>query len=306
MKAPPRWTEEQLTAGLKESKSRFQKERLEEPVEAYLEAFESYQGTMEELLEASVDLTQLQENAVELLSDPASRTVFRYLAGPPISTDDLKVLADDAYLSRSRLRSDPAMVARVYEVVRVGLDKRRFPWISDGREPTEAERTAAVVASAALLAWSKVGTDRRSQGKAQQELLVEEALLRSGFEKVNTRRVSTLSQAPKLGQFCRESHLGTRKADFIIGLHDERVMAIECKVSNSSTNSVKRLNNDAAAKARAWIDQFGTLGVVPVAVISGVFKLGNLTDAQACGLTLFWAHDLDQLLTWIDGARPGK
>ena len=76
-------------------------------------------------------------------------------------------------------------------------------------------------------------------------------------------------------------------------------MAIECKVSNSFTNSVKRLNNDAAAKAVAWISQFGTLGVVPVAVISGVYKLGNLIDAQNSGLTLFWAHDLDQLLDWI-------
>jgi hypothetical protein len=80
-------------------------------------------------------------------------------------------------------------------------------------------------------------------------------------------------------------------------------MAIECKVSNSSTNSVKRLNNDAAAKAQAWISQFGTLGVVPVAVLTGVYKLGNLVDAQNSGLTLYWAHDLDQLLAWIKSTQ---
>jgi len=66
---------------------------------------------------------------------------------------------------------------------------------------------------------------------------------------------------------------------------------------------VKRLNNDAAAKAQAWINQFGTLGVVPVAVLSGVYKLGNLIDAQNSGLTLFWAHDLNQLLDWIKSAK---
>lgn len=76
-------------------------------------------------------------------------------------------------------------------------------------------------------------------------------------------------------------------------------MAIECKVSNSSTNSVKRLNNDAAAKAEDWIGQFGTRNVVPVAVLSGVYKIHNLTNAQSRGLTIFWAHDLDELMSWI-------
>jgi hypothetical protein len=303
MKTPPRWSDEQLTEGLNKAKARFRKERLEEPVEAYTEAFESYQGSVEDLLEASVDLSQLEQNALGLLTDPMSLTVFRYLAGPPISKDDLKTLADDAFLSRAKLKSDPAMVARVLEVVRVGLDKRRFPWIPEDREPTEAERKAAVIASAAMLAWSKVSTDRRSEGKNQQELQVEEALLGIDFVKVPTRKVSTQNLAPKAGEFCRESTLGTRKADFIIGLYDQRIMAIECKVSNSSTNSVKRLNNDAAAKAQAWINQFGTLGVVPVAVLSGVYKLGNLIDAQNSGLTLFWAHDLNQLLEWIEAGR---
>lgn len=304
MKTPPRWSDNQLSEGLTEAKARFRQERLEEPAEAYTEAFEIYQGSVRKLLEASVDLTHLEQNALELLSDPKTLTAFRYLAGPPISTDDLRTLADDAFLSRAKLRNDPAMVTRVLEVVRAGLDKKRFPWILEDRQPTKAERKASVIASAAMLAWSKVSTDRRSEGKNQQELQVEKALLGIDFVKVPTRRVSTTNLAPHPGEFCRESTLGTRKADFIIGLYDQRIMAIECKVSNSLTNSVKRLNNDAAAKAQAWINQFGTLGVVPVAVLGGVFKLGNLIDAQSSGLTLFWAHDLNQLLDWIKEAKP--
>jgi len=134
-------------------------------------------------------------------------------------------------------------------------------------------------------------------------MTVEMALLAGGLSKVPTRTVNTFNQIPKPNQFCRESLLGTRKADFVVGLPDQRVMAIECKVSNSSTNSVKRLNNDAAAKAEAWIGQFGTRNVVPVAVLSGVYKIHNLIDAQHRGLTLFWAHDLDQLTDWIAHAR---
>lgn len=77
-------------------------------------------------------------------------------------------------------------------------------------------------------------------------------------------------------------------------------MPIECKVSNSATNSIKRLNNDAAVKAGAWRNEFGELQVVPAAVLSGVYKLRNLNDAQRTGLTLFWVHDLDRLLEFID------
>jgi hypothetical protein len=278
---------------------------MEEPLEAYLDAFELYQGTVENLLETSVDLTQLDQRLIDILTDPALLKAFRYLAGPPISEDDLKVLAEAA-LSPSRLRNDAEMARRVLNVVRIGFDKRRFPWIAESREPTEQERAAAVLASAALLASSHVSTSRRGEGKNQQELLVEESLLANGLKQVPTRTVDTFNQAPEPNEFCRESLLGTRKADFLVGLGDQRIMAIECKVSNSSTNSVKRLNNDAAAKAEAWISQFGTRNVVPVAVLSGVYKPHNLVDAQNRGLTLFWAHDLNELMDWIKQTQPGN
>lgn len=295
---PPRWTEEQLKNGLLKAQALFRQERMEEPLEEYLEAFELYQGAVEDLLETSVDLVQLDQRVLDILTDQSLLKAFRYLTGPPVSADDLKVLAQ-AFLSPSRLRADSEMASRVLSVVRLGLDKRRFPWITEGREPTEEERKAAVLASAALMASSHVSTSRRSEGQVQQEQMVEDALMRNGWKKVSTRRVDTFNQAPNPGEFCRESTLGVRKADFLIGLTDQRIMAIECKVSNSSTNSVKRLNNDAAAKAEDWINQFGTRNVVPVAVLSGVYKIHNLTNAQDRGLTLFWAHDLGELMNWI-------
>jgi hypothetical protein len=298
---PPRWTEGQLTNGLNKAKDLFRQERMEEPLEAYLEAFELYQGTVEDLLETSVDLVQLDQRSIDILTDPALLKAFRYLTGPPVSEDDLKVLAE-AFLSPSRLRRDQDMAARVLNVISLGLDKRRFPWIAENREPREEERKAAVLASAALMASSHVSTSRRSEGKDKQELLVEEALVNIQWRKFPTRKVDTSNQAPKPGEFCRESTLGIRKADFLVGLRDHRVMAIECKVSNSSTNSVKRLNNDAAVKAVDWIEQFGTQNVVPVAVLSGVYKLHNLTNAQNRGLTIFWAHDLHELMDWIQTA----
>jgi hypothetical protein len=301
---PPVWTDDLLEAARIKAIAAFSKERLEEPLEDYLEAFDEYQGHVEEVLEATVDLTELDTTALDVLCDARLLEAFRYLAGPPISEDDLKVLADARSLTRSTLEGTPDLVQRLIGVVRQVLDRRRFAWVVEGREPTEAERNAAVLASAALMAASRAQTRRRTLGKDQQEEMVKAALRELGFAEVPSRTIKTISHAPSPGQFCGESVLGNRKGDIIVRLWDDRVMPIECKVSNSSTNSVKRLNNDAAVKATSWKTDFGLRQVVPSAVLSGVYKLHNLRDAQERGLTLFWAHDLAPLTEWITRTKP--
>lgn len=281
----------------------FRDGRLEEPLEDYNDAFDRSQGITEEVLEATIDLSNIEDSAIDLLADKERLLVLRYLAGPPISLDDLKTLSDTKSLSRKSLEQNPEAVKRLIEIIQIALDRKRFPWVIEQREPTEIERHAAVLASATLIATQHVGTGRRTESKVAQEAAVEAALIVMGWKKVPTRPINTLSDAPKPGEFCRETLLGTRKADFVIGLMDGRILALECKVSNSSTNSVKRLNNDAAAKAVSWIKQFGTSGVVPAAVLSGVYNLKNLEAAQSAGLTIFWAHDLKVLTDWIQQAK---
>ena len=302
MVAPPRWNEEQLRTECDRAQEIFRQERIQEPLEDYLEAFDQYQGVVEELLETTIDLSTLDEAGVSILTEPALLEAFRYLAGPPISKDDLKVLSETV-LSPGRLKNNPEMVRRVIGVVRAGLDRRRFPWVAERREPTEAERSAAVLASAALMATSRLGTARRNVGKERQEGLVRDALIGAGMSLVANREIKTISQAPRPGEFCRESLFGKRKADLIIGLYDQRILATECKVSNSSTNSVKRLNNDAAAKAEVWLHEFGRANIVASAVLSGVYKTHNLVNAQERGLTLFWAHDIAKMVEWIQATR---
>lgn len=275
---------------------------MEEPLEEYLEAFDQYQGVIENLLEQTVDLSDVNSQLIEVVTDANLLEALRYLPGPPISADDLKTVANAA-LSPKQLKKDPATAQTIVKVIFDGLDRRRFPWVIEGREPTEAERGAAVLASAALMATRRVGTSRRTLDKQQQEEEVLSALANAGLTRVPTRTVNVLSEGPKAGEFCSESLLGKRKADILVGLWDARLMAIECKVSNSATNSVKRLNNDAAAKAEEWRKDFGTVQVVPSAVLSGVYKLHNLENAQNRGLHLFWAHDIVQLITWIASTK---
>jgi hypothetical protein len=225
------------------------------------------------------------------------------LAGPPISADDLKTVAEAASLSPTQLRANHQNVAKVVEVVLMGLDRRRFPWVKEGREPSEAERQAAILASTAMMAAQRVGTKRRSEGKKAQETRVAAELASHGLKQISPRTVLTFADAPRPGEFCGESLFGNRKADFLVGLWDNRLMPIECKVSNSATNSVKRLNNDAAAKAEAWRTDFGETQVVPIAVLSGVYKLHNLIDAQRRGLALLWSHDLKSLIDFIEATH---
>jgi len=234
---PPRWSDEDFERDRTEAIAIFRHERLEEPLEAYLELFDKYQGIFEELLETTVDLSALRQKGTEVLTDARLLETLRYVAGPPISTDDLKTVAEAGSLNRARLRDDTALTEKIVDLILLALDRRRFPWISEDREPTEGEKLASVVASAALIATQRLSTARRHQGKRAQEQRVEDALLASGFKKVPTRLVLTSSQAPAIGEFCGESVFGTRKADFIIRLWDQRLMALECKVSNSALNS---------------------------------------------------------------------
>src|SRR5262245_37010848 len=105
---PPRWTADQFEASRLTAIARFREERMQEPLEEYLESFEAVRASVEDLLEATVDLSQIGDEAVRVLTNPGLLEAVRYLAGPPISEDDLKTLAE-ASLGPTRLKADPAM-----------------------------------------------------------------------------------------------------------------------------------------------------------------------------------------------------
>ena len=228
---------------------------------------------------------------------------LRYLAGPPISDDDLRVIVDVESIAPGVLNRDVEALRRVFGVIERVIDPHRFPWMAAGSAPTGQQREAALLASSVLLAAQRIATERRKEGKDKQEAMVKDYLCTLGFIESPTAAINTIVKGPQDMQFCAECLLGERKADVVVRLHDTRLMAIECKVSNSSTNSVKRLNNDAAVKAEYWIKRFGTAQVVPAAALAGVFKVLNLEQAQTRGLSLFWSHDLDKLGAFIASTR---
>lgn len=217
--SPIRWTSAQLDTDRLDAIESFRQERMAEPLDAYLEAFDKVRSNVEDLMEMTVDLREIERLTLEALSDQGLLDSFRYLAGPPISLDDLKALMDAKSLSPRALKNNSDLVPRLVQTVLAGLDRRRFPWVAEQRDPDESEREAAIIASAALIAVQRVATSRRTEGKSQQEARVHTALLDARFIRVfKGKSIGTLRSAPQEGQFCKEVKLGSRKADIVVGL----------------------------------------------------------------------------------------
>jgi hypothetical protein len=301
---PVRWTREQLAADADRSAALFRLRRLAITTTwttQYRQAADKFERLLAQMQPATPAL--ISEQALAELFNDGLGEALRYLAGPPISDDDLQVIAQVDSLSPGKLSNDGKALARIRDVILQVLDPHRFPWVAQGREPTSDERRAAVLASSVLLAAQRVETERRMQGKNSQESDLRTYLGGLAMTEAPVGAIHTIVKGPAAGQFCGECALGERKADVVVRLHDTRLLAIECKVSNSATNSIKRLNNDAAVKAEYWLKQFGQAQVVPAAVLSGVFKVLNLEQSQQRGLALFWAHDLERLGEFIDSTR---
>jgi hypothetical protein len=302
--SPPKWTTVELEDAAETSAGNFRAERLS-VTDDWSKHYKASKAKFEELFSTIADVapSEINESKLSKVYAESMGEAMRYLAGPPISDDDLKVIADVSSLAPTVLSGNSADLNKVFSVIQKVIDPYRFPWVAENRAPTKPEREAALMASSVLLAAQRIATERRSEGKNTQEGALKTYLQSLGFKEVPASTITTIVKGPQEGEFCSECYLGNRKADVVVRLHDTRLMPIECKVSNSSTNSVKRLNNDAAVKAGDWIKKFGALQVVPAALLAGVFNVLNLEQAQDAGLTIFWSHDLQPIGDFIESTR---
>lgn len=305
MPEPRRWSLEELRRDANESTERFRAGRLRDPLrELYRQTFDSFREIFRDLVPQLAYLSGSEgpSRIADLFASPENQAAVRYLTAPPTSEDDLKTLANTSLAARV-LAKDRDAARRVRDVIMASLDDRRFPWVHRGTVPTDVELEAAIVASAGLIAAKRIETARRTDAQKIQEELVKSQLHSSGFVEVRRRPIRQPHQAPAPGEFCSESVFGPTRADIIVRLHDQRIMPIECKVSNSAVNSFKRVNHEAANKATQWLTAFGRSTTVPAAVLSGVFNPENLVVAQDAGLAIFWAHRLEDLAEFLAAAR---
>ncbi len=304
-----RWTDAELAADAAAAIAEFRARRLGEPLARYLAAFDASEAGNQALIarlgEVLNDGASDREFVKSLWGTESGRTAFRYLGAPPISEDDLETLAE-ARLSSAAAQEGDDKGKRLLAVMRAILDPRRFPWIDQRRSPTKSELQAAVLATTSLIASQRVQTLRRGDEKSMVEGAVKGLLIGMGWSLAPSRAAkgiqNLLKDSPPENTFLTQVNLGADNADVVVRLRDGRLLAIECKGSNSEINSRKRLNKEAAQNARAWLARFGG-EVVPAVALQGVFKDRYLVEAQNTPMLIFWGHRLDDLVRFIELSR---
>lgn len=302
---PPVWDDAALAAHAQAALEEFVERRLGESAARYAEHLQARRHAIKRLVRRlnPVDVEDPDLGVVRaILLDEDLQGALRYVAGPPISFDDLGVLVTrgTGRLSKTKIKTDDALAAEVLRLICRIADPGRFPWIRENRPPRRYELKQAIRATAALHAAQTMQTERRGYGKLVEGKL-QDRLVAMRYRRVpspNGGKINLPAHMPQAGTFYGECTVQGRRADLLIGLPDGRSVGVEAKDSSSVVNSVKRVLNDTAAKARHWRSKFGET-LVPVALLSGVFGQENLRAAQSSGLFLVWAHDLGSFTDWL-------
>lgn len=228
---------------------------------------------------------------------------LRQLLAPPLSQDQFAI-ACPAYNKSAENGRRPLPADRsqaVAEAFMAWRDRGLTRWLSEDRRPTSLEVRYLIQAVTPLLAGQLHLTAKRTQSSTLQEEAVVDLLLSKGWERLASRVVD---ERARLGarQFMKKTRYATetrpQEVDIACGLGATMVLAMECKVSNDVTNSVKRIN-DVLKKATAWRGHWGTF-VKPAALLQGMVGHKDVERLTHAGVTVFWSHDLSRFERWLD------
>lgn len=148
-------------------------------------------------------------------------------------------------------------------------------------------------------------TTRRGERSQRQEDLTRTAAKAAGYNPVTppgTLADPVTEMRP--GTYSEKSRrlLGTNM-DVPIRLERNHAtgqlfLAIECKVSNSSLNSRKRLL-EINSKRETWDSSGVAHRFRTAAVLAGVYDAARLVEAQNAGVLIFWEHRLQDLTAFL-------
>lgn len=197
---PRRWTSVELTEGAVNASALFRAERLA-VTDAWTTHYQQARSKFELLFKKLNDLSPgsiTDDNLAEAYGLGLGEAL-RYLAGPPISDDDLQVIADVDSIAPGILKKNPDALRKVFQVIQRVIDPHRFPWLADGKSPNNQQREAALLASSVLLAAQRIATERRNEGKDTQETKVKDYLRSLGFTEVSASAIRTIVKGPQAG-----------------------------------------------------------------------------------------------------------
>lgn len=312
MPGHPNWTDDELADRREHEIAAFVRTWGPAMGDRYREIYAEARGELDELMEASDALLELDRDQSFFDARRDLVPAGCATAAPFISEDNYKVLA-------KAMGGTP--------LIRAMIDIVRFPWMETGntRTPSDAEIEAATHATAAQIAERRLDTERRVTASRVQEKQTRDYLeTKVGLDFVPAADIRdrlegtprydgakgiqshNLDLALQRGEFTSELLVAGTKCDIPIRLRTGGLLPLECKVSNSATNSTKRLIREVCGKAPAWRAGFGQETLI-AGLIAGVFSLKNLKDAQNDHrIMLFFGHELDALGEFFDNGETPR
>jgi hypothetical protein len=250
------------------------------------------------VLKATNNLNNILD-AVE--SDGSIVKVLRFFLGPPQSQDQFQLVCPEWKKSselgtRSVPRAQAEAVSRCFDLWQ---DNARTKPIRGGG--SSGSMNTAVMSTAIMMAINDFRTEVRNEASVLQERAVGCALESIGYVLVRYKDIDRPDLMAAY-QYAVKTNFATsdgskHEVDVAVGLGGGRILALECKVSNDSTNSIKRVN-DILKKASSWKGTFGTF-VVTGAMLQGVYGEREPRKLLEANVELFWSHRLDILVDWI-------
>jgi len=152
-----------------------------------------------------------------------------------------------------------------------------------------------------LTTSQSAATLRRTTLAAAQEKSVTDLLRSKGWTQ---QRVPFIGQSSQLAarEFMHKIRFATQtspqEVDIACGLGRSVILAMECKVTNDATNSVKRVN-DVLKKARAWQVHWGNF-VKTAALLEGVIAFKDVQRLLDEDVQVFWSHRISDFADWLD------
>lgn len=228
--------------------------------------------------------------------------VLRHLMAPPISQDQFALLCPT--YSKGSEKTGRVLSNNVAHAVAaaflLGRDRRLTRWLNDDQVPTFSQVRNLLRSVVPILSDKDVATVRRGRMSLEQEGAVVALLQERGWLRQGGGLISNLTDVQP-HHFLHKARFATKtqpqEVDIACGLPGTVVLAMECKVTNDATNSVKRIN-DVLKKATAWQLHWGSF-VRTAALLQGVIAFKDVARLLDGKVEVFWSHDLSTFEAWL-------
>lgn len=256
-----------------------------------------------EILRTLIETQGLRDLESSLTVTGKHLLVLRHLFAPPISQDQLKLIVP-SYPKGSEKKATKLTKKAAQEFASAfgeRRDKGLTAWLSTNAGPNRRQIKKLLDTLTPMISNQIFNTLRRNRLSDEQERAVVSLLEAKGWSRSASSTVNnTADLRPQ--HFMRKTRCKTRTAtkevDIACGVNPSLIMAMECKVSNDATNSVKRVS-DVMDKTKAWNDQWGGF-IQTAALLQGVVAYKDVARLLDSDVLVFWSHDLEPLAEWLD------